>query len=151
MQDIGTYAQVIFNFSDGCEPRPGSGPSIFLGIGLEILRRAQARPRLGINFFEKGLENWKFYLVKNRGRQGLGSNFCEGPGSISYGSTHHYFTFMTFFFIFCMKLLKYQQNYMTFEEQKMKQITLAQFIRKARVSSTFLTHATLTNAFHKLT
>ena len=40
---------------------------------------------------------------------------------------------------------------MTFEEQKIKQITLAQFIRKARVSSTFLTHAILTNAFHKLT
>ena len=36
----------------------------------------QARDR----FFEKGLENWDFYVVKKEARQGSGSNFCEGPG-----------------------------------------------------------------------
>ena len=35
----------------------------------------QARDR----FFEKGLENWDFYVVKKEARQGSGSNFCEGP------------------------------------------------------------------------
>ena len=31
-------------------------------------------------FFEKGLENWDFYVVKKEAHQGSGSNFCEGPG-----------------------------------------------------------------------
>ena len=34
---------------------------------------------MGSNF-EKGLENWDFYVVKIQARQGSGSNFCEGPG-----------------------------------------------------------------------
>ena len=36
----------------------------------------QARDR----FFEKGLENWDFYVVKKQACQGSGSAFCEGPG-----------------------------------------------------------------------
>ena len=49
-------------------PSPGPararpGPVHFLGIGLKILRRAQAQDQ----FFEKGLEIWDFYVVKNRG------------------------------------------------------------------------------------
>ena len=65
------------------QARLSPGPSIFIGIGLEILRRAQARPRLGKawdQFFEKGPENWDFYVVKKEARQGSGLNFCEGPG-----------------------------------------------------------------------
>ena len=40
---------------------PSPGPSIFLGLGLKILRRAQARAGL----FEKGLENLSFFTVKS--------------------------------------------------------------------------------------
>ena len=60
------------NISDGFEPRLSSGPAFFGGLGLDILRRAQARARL----FEKGPENWSFYVVKIRGssRLGLGSS-----------------------------------------------------------------------------
>ena len=47
-------------------PSPGPAwawpePTIFLGIGLKILRRAQARAGL----FEKGLENLSFFAVKS--------------------------------------------------------------------------------------
>ena len=45
------------------------------------LSSTQARDR----FFEKGLENWDFYVVKKEARQGSGSSFCEGPG-IGLGS-----------------------------------------------------------------
>ena len=54
------YSAYFIVGSDGSEPR-----SIFLGIGLEIFRRAQARDQ----FFEKGLENWDFYVVKKEARQ----------------------------------------------------------------------------------
>ena len=50
---------------DGSEPRP---------VHFSM------QPRLGINFFEKGQENWDFYVVKKEAFQGSGSNFFEGPG-----------------------------------------------------------------------
>ena len=41
-------------------------------------------------FFEKGLENWDFCVVKKEARQGSGSNFVKGLGSGSelYLSNH---------------------------------------------------------------
>ena len=48
------------------------GASVFIIDGSE--------PRLGINFFEKGQENWDFYVVKKEAFQGSGSDFFEGPG-----------------------------------------------------------------------
>ena len=41
--------------SDGSEPRLGSarGAAFFGGLGLDILRRAQARSRLGLNYLRK--------------------------------------------------------------------------------------------------
>ena len=42
---------------DGSEPRP---------VHFSM------QPRLGINFFEKGQENWDFYVVKKEAFQGSG-------------------------------------------------------------------------------
>ena len=51
---------------DGSEPRP-----VYFSM----------QPRLGINFFEKGQENWDFYVVKKEAFQGSGSKFLKGLGS----------------------------------------------------------------------
>ena len=68
-------------FIDGSELRPSSaqvqpGPVHFprdhAGNFEKRPGYTQARPRLGIDFFEKGLENWDFYAVKNTGSSRLG-------------------------------------------------------------------------------
>ena len=56
-------------FSDGSEPKPGS--AFFGGLGLDILRRAQARSRLRLDFLRRA----KKIAVKIRGSSWLGLNF----------------------------------------------------------------------------
>ena len=46
-------SHLIIAVSDGSEPRLGPGPGFFRGLGLDILRRAQAQYRLGLDFLRR--------------------------------------------------------------------------------------------------
>ena len=65
-------------------PSPGPawaqpGPIHFSRDGARNFEKGPSSTQARDRFFEKGLENWDFYVVKKEARQGSGSNFCEGP------------------------------------------------------------------------
>ena len=81
---VNTYLRnFIFISSDGSEPRPGPGSArarLFFRDRARNFEKGPCSTQAWDRFFEKGLENWDFYVVKKEARQGSGSNFCEGPG-----------------------------------------------------------------------
>ena len=66
-------------------PSPGPararpGPVFFSRDRARNFEKGPSSTQARDRFFEKGLENWDFYVVKKEAHQGSGSNFCEGPG-----------------------------------------------------------------------
>ena len=75
LSSLKTYIMAFLNCTSD-----GSEPSHFSRDWAQNFEKGQSSTQAQDQFFEKGLENWDFCVVKKEARQGSGSNFCEGLG-----------------------------------------------------------------------